>query len=42
MNLSEEELPKALQKHANEEKIDNNNIKNKEQKKSKKICACLR
>lgn len=33
MNLSEEELPKALQKHANEEKINDNNKK----KKSKKI-----
>lgn len=33
MNLSEEELPKALQKHANEERINDNNKK----KKSKKI-----
>lgn len=37
MNLSEEELPKALQKHANEEKINNNNKKIKKEKKSKKI-----
>ena len=37
MNLSEEELPKALQKHANEEKINDNNKKIKKEKKSKKI-----
>ena len=35
MNLSEEELPKALQKHANEEK--DNNKKIKQDKKSKKV-----
>ena len=35
MNLSEEELPKALQKHANEKNTDRNsmNIKNKKSKK---------
>ena len=37
MNLSEEELPKALQKHANEEKINDNNKMIKKEKKSKKI-----
>ena len=37
MNLSEEELPKALQKHANEEKINDNNKKIKKETKSKKI-----
>ena len=37
MNLSEEELPKALQKHDNEEKINDNNKKIKKEKKSKKI-----
>ena len=35
MNLSEEELPKALQKHAEEENVKNNStdIKRKNQKK---------
>ena len=37
MNLSEEELPKALQKHANEEKIDKNLAKDQKQN-SKKYC----
>ena len=37
MNLSEEELPKALQKHVNEEEINKNSTNNKETKKSKKI-----
>lgn len=36
MNLSEEELPKALQKHAEEENVKNNSTDNKK-KKSKKI-----
>ena len=36
MNLSEEELPKALQKHAEEENVKNNSTDNKN-KKSKKI-----
>lgn len=35
MNLSEEELPKALQKHAKEENINTN--KKEKNKKSKKI-----
>ena len=43
MNLSEEELPKALQKHAKEENINTN--KKEKNKKSKKIwlriCNCM-
>ncbi len=36
MNLSEEELPKALQKHAEEENVKNNSTDNKERKNQKK------
>ena len=32
MNLSEEELPKALQKHAEEENVKNNSTDNKKKK----------
>lgn len=37
MNLSEEELPKALQKHVNEEEINKNSTNNKETKNQKNM-----
>ena len=37
MNLSEEELPKALQKHAEEENVKNNSTDNKKKNMVKNI-----